>query len=397
MRLFIEPTEPLLFRTARPFDAGENNLAESIFPPTPETLQGAIRAALATQWNTAKTLQENFADTGLTNLIGDRDSYGRFRLTSISLARRHKGGEAQPSNTAGAIEYLYPMPSTILLEEDNPENQARLIPQERPSTLHTNLPDEKYLLYPNKKFDGKPDTRKYWLTRQGLWKALLTQEDIAKNDIVSAGTIYATEPRMGIGMNNRTKTTEEGLLYQVHMIRMNHLMNHDYTYGFVVDIRIAQQPFSSTIAYPEPLVDDAQTQQMLRLDNDGWVTLGGERRAARFEVIESAEAEQQADFGLPAKGKLLYLLTPAAFDRGWEPASWGNWDEPVAVAMERYQPIGGWLLNLDNAGGRNKTQRRCVPAGSVYFFKESVSSIIPFTNYGQAIGYGITFAGEWKI
>ncbi len=130
MRLFIEPTEPLLFRTARPFDAGENNLAESIFPPTPETLQGAIRAAIATHWDTAKTLPENFGDTDLTDLIGNRDSYGRFRITSIALGRRPKGDEAPP----GHINYLYPMPSNILLEEGNIDHQARLIPE--PQTFH---------------------------------------------------------------------------------------------------------------------------------------------------------------------------------------------------------------------------------------------------------------------
>jgi CRISPR-associated protein Cmr3 len=394
MRLFIEPTEPLLFRTARPFDAGENNLAESIFPPTPETLQGTIRAALATHWNTAKTLEENFADPALTDLIGDRNGYGRFRLTNITLARR-KRDEAQSGNGTGAIEYLYPMPSIILLEEENVEHQARLIPRPRPPAIHTNLSDEKYLLYQNHELEGKPTTRKYWLTRRGLWKALLTEEDIATEDMVSASTIYTTEPRLGIGMNNATKTTKEGFLYQVHMIRMNHLMDHDYTYGFVVDIRIAQKA-SGAATTQEPLIDDRQTQEMLRLDNDGWLTLGGERRAARFEVIKSPEAEEQAGSGLSAKGNMLYLLTPAAFDRGWQPASWAKWAEPVAVAMERYQSIGGWLLNPENAGGRNKPQRRCVPAGSVYFFKETVTASIPFTDYGKEIGYGIAFAGEWK-
>ena len=48
MRIFLEPTEPLLFRTGRSFDAGESGFAETLFPPTPETLQGAIRAAIAT-------------------------------------------------------------------------------------------------------------------------------------------------------------------------------------------------------------------------------------------------------------------------------------------------------------------------------------------------------------
>ena len=390
MRLFIEPTEPLLFRTARPFDAGENNLAESIFPPTPETLQGAIRAAIATQWDTTKTLQENFRDEKLTSLIGDRNSYGRFRISGITLGRRPK-----QSTAAGSVECLYPMPANILQEEGRPESQTRLVPKKRPDDIRTNLPDDKDLLYPEKHLHEKPETRKGWLTERGLWNAFQPGKKLDMDDIVSANTIYTSEPRLGIGMHNKTKTTREGFLYQVHMIRMNHIMDHPYTYGFVIDIRLAEQPFGTTTTYPEQLLDDDGTQKMLRMPDQGWLTLGGERRAARFEVIKPAEMRDHESLEFPKKGNLLYLATPAAFDRGWQPRSWANWAEPVAVAMERYQPIGGWLLTPGSAGGENKPQRRCVPAGSIYFFREAVSASIPFTDYGQAIGYGITFAGEW--
>ena len=84
MRLFIEPTEPLLFRTGRPFDAGQNTFAESLFPPTPETLQGAVRAAIASYWDPQKNIAAAFNDLGLTQLIGDRSGYGRFRVTGIA-------------------------------------------------------------------------------------------------------------------------------------------------------------------------------------------------------------------------------------------------------------------------------------------------------------------------
>jgi hypothetical protein len=42
-----------------------------------------------------------------------------------------------------------------------------------------------------------------------------------------------------------------------------------------------------------------------------------------------------------------------------------------------------------------KAIRRCVPAGSIYFFDKSVSVIQPLTEYGWQIGYGIAYAGEW--
>src|SRR6266496_5802779 len=97
MRIFIEPTEPLLFRTGRSFTAGENNFAESIFPPTPETMQGAVRAAIAVHWGQMQNPpisnpNEIFKQRDLVRLIGkrtdERDTYGQFRITGLSLGRR---------------------------------------------------------------------------------------------------------------------------------------------------------------------------------------------------------------------------------------------------------------------------------------------------------------------
>ncbi len=156
MRLFIEPTDPLLFRTGRPFDAGENNFAETLFPPTPETIQGAVRAAIATHWKPEKSLAENFADMHLTELIGDTEGYGRFRITGFSLGR-YKG---QSIDTA---ERLFPAPSHILYDEEK-KRQIRLVPERRGAGVLTNLPDDYWLLQLKKTEDkdnsGKLETLK---------------------------------------------------------------------------------------------------------------------------------------------------------------------------------------------------------------------------------------------
>src|SRR5712692_3006486 len=101
MRLFLEPTEALLFRTGKPFDAGNDVFAESVFPPTPETIQGAVRAAIVTYWDRTRRSEELFKLPELIELIGDRTSYGRFRITGLTLGRRNNG----------AIERLFPSPA----------------------------------------------------------------------------------------------------------------------------------------------------------------------------------------------------------------------------------------------------------------------------------------------
>jgi hypothetical protein len=175
---------------------------------------------------------------------------------------------------------------------------------------------------------------------------------------------------------------------------MNHRSEDPFIYGFVVDIRLLQTTQQGTVA-PNQFSADEQTQHLLRLPDQGWMILGGERRAARFEVIFPSENTNEALEQQQQEGNLLYLATPATFTRGWQPRTWPT-AEPIAVAMERYQPIGGWQLSPGRSGGKSKTLRRCVPAGSIYFFGSPVQRIHSFTDYGGQIGYGITYSGEYK-
>jgi CRISPR-associated protein Cmr3 len=412
MRIFIEPAEPLLFRTGRPFDAGETNYAQTLFPPTPETLQGAIRAAIATHWDGSKTLAEAFQDPTLTDLIGDRNSYGRFRITAISLGRYKKQEQADKEpRPPKKIERLFPMPAHILQEEQGDKRQIRLSPESREG-IYTDIPEDMQLLYPTEHLENrerKLKPMKGWLTERGLYRALGTNEDLLIEkeaqqeekcekdvDVVKEHNIYVHEARLGIGMENATKATKDGLLYQMQMIRMNPQMKSCFIYGFVVDIRLAQPSKEGrTLIQPGEFIDDDETQKLLNLPGTGWITLGGERRAARFEIIKTAPAEQQGEVEQKMKGNILYLATPAAFKRGWRPEEWtASLAKPIAAAIEHYQSIGGWLLTPGSGGGTNKTMRRCLPAGSVYFFKEPVEVTQHLTDYGWQIGYGITYAGE---
>ncbi len=386
MRLFIEPMEPLLLRrTGRSFSAGESGYADSLFPPTPETLQGAIRAAIATHWNETKTLAEAFRDENLVSLIGDNtpNNYGRFRITEVALGRR---------KTDGTIERLFPAPA--YLQKDK-QGIVRFNPDPMNDVI-SNIPDDMQYLIPDRKTEHKLKPVG-WLTERGLLKALWTKEEITKEEIVRNDDIFTDESRLGIWMNNTTKTTREGLLYQMSMVRMNHKIGQEHTYGFMVDIGLTKSPENEEAATdPYALADEEQTQELLKFfPKDGWVTFGGERRAARFEVYLTGN--KLNSLTEKKSGTLLYLATPAAFRAGWQPEQWSApLTRPIAAAIERYTSIGGWRLNPGNSGGTNKSTRRCVPAGSVYFFDEPVTITKPLTDYGWQIGYGIAYTGDWK-
>lgn len=372
MRIFLEPQETLLFRNSRPFDAGEVGYAETVFPPTPETLQGVVRSMIATQYATgnSKSIAQVFNDEAFVNLIGNRNSYERFRISNIALARRSED----------EIEPLYPVPAHLVEDENG---TFRLRPDSK-SNVQSNMPDKMQYLVPERETKGKIEPVEGWLSLTNLQTVLQPGKDISKLKVIKTGEIYEREPRVGIGMDSKRKVTEEGLLYSTQMLRMKE------KYGFLITIYIAKGQNS--------FEKDEQATQIIYnvLKKSGWVTMGGEQRAARFEILPDSVSTDAVS------GRLLYLATPAVFSQGWKPAQWTT-KAPIAAAISRYQLIGGWQLDTMNSGGGDqKSLRRCVPAGSVYFFDQLVTLPAPLGDHQEGsnnptyIGYGITMIGDWK-
>lgn len=388
MRLFIEPTESLLFRTGRPFDAGQDTFAESLFPPTPETMQGAVRATIASYWDARKNIAEAFNDRRLTNRIGDRDGYGRFRVTGLTLGRYARTQELLKAKE-WHVERLFPPPAHIMTTG---ERLYRLLPHSlekdvREGSKSTNFPaGVNYYLEPEKRLVDELKPLIGWLTETDLYTTLKT-EDIDNIKLIKKEDIYQEEPRLGIGIQCGTKAAEEGYLYQTVMIRMNHHRGRDFNYGFVVDIQLA--PLSPN----DVPLNDTQTQQELHLPDSGWMTIGGEQRAAHFSVIPTPPRQV---YPLKGDSSFLYLATLATFETGWKPSPhFAPLDTPLTAAINRYESVGGWKLNPDDAKGDHKVMRRCIPAGSVYFYNGKVTSPQALTDYGMEIGYGIIYEGAW--
>jgi CRISPR-associated protein Cmr3 len=376
MKIFLEPQETLHFRNGRPFNAGEVGYAETIFPPTPETLQGIVRALIASHWDRTRSIAEVFQEgSDLVKLIGNSRSYGRFRITDIALARR----------TGTNIEALYPVPAHILIEEKT--KRLFLLKPDRLADTISNMPHQMQYLVIQGKPKNKLDNASGWLTKNDLSIALnaRTDDDLEDIGIIKESDIFEREFRVGIGIDASRKAVEEGLLYSMQMIRMKKEYHpYEKNYGFLIEMHIAQEDAPDQ----EEKNDTQRIYDVLQAD--GWSTMGGERRAVRFKAFDTDTSH------LSTKGNLLYLVTPAVFSGGWKPDNVPA--DPVAAAVPRYQSIGGWQLDpRKSGGGHNKEMRRCVPAGSVYFFDNEIA-IPPDIGSGNTtqIGYGITRTGVWK-
>ncbi|MCX7683496.1 MAG: type III-B CRISPR module-associated protein Cmr3 [Anaerolineae bacterium] len=349
--LFLEAVDVWLFRDGKPFDAKSDHRARSLFPPSPLVMQGGIRS----HYLTVKGV--NLSDPkAIADLVGTAEDYKGLRLRGPFVAKRENDR---------FVRY-FPVPADAAPCDDGHLQAAR--PLRPDGSVLTNAPDDLLLLLwspacePTKKEFGQ------WLTEDDLRRCLKGEAVKA----VRSSDLFTFEPRLGIARDDARRTTQEGMLYEVEFVRPTNGV------GLWLDLEgYADWPAS------------------------GVLRIGGEGRAARFEQVESIPWPQVPD-PLPSSFK-LYFATPTYFDQGWRPAAWSDFFDGdvqlVAAALNRYQTLGGY----DWAAGAQKTARRYVPAGSVYYFRCNGSARLKpglvqsaVTHYGAEIGFGQLIMTEWK-
>ncbi|MCL6507484.1 MAG: hypothetical protein K6T59_10685, partial [Bryobacteraceae bacterium] len=122
-RLFVEPADVWLFRDGRPFAGGEDHRAISIFPPTPYTIQGAVRSAKLAHSGASFTDQSTWPAE-----VGRPDDYGALTLRGPFLAKR---------DGTGKLVRYFPLPADVVKVGDNYHILSPLPPHESPYTANT--------------------------------------------------------------------------------------------------------------------------------------------------------------------------------------------------------------------------------------------------------------------
>jgi CRISPR-associated protein Cmr3 len=361
MRLFIEPSDVWLFRDGRPFDAGSDHRAASVFPPSPSVIQGALRAAYLALKGVRMDDYVASQVPEIEPIIGKAGEAPPFQLRGPFLGRRANG----------TIERYLPLPADVTLTEDG---FCSLVPTHPAQQgVLTNLPEGlEYLLWqpsPDQSAKTKPRKQFAWANARAVLAYLqaesLVQARIALNDAQSDDEFFVRESRFGVGLDYAARRYQEHALYEAEFIRVQPNVG--------LDIEV------------EPL----------ELPREGVLKLGGEGHWAHFEQVASLEMPS-AKVGARFK---MYFATPAYFDGGWKPrAGWSEFfaspaPRLVAVALPRYQVQGGYDLFRQ----AHKTARRFVPAGSVYYFVgEGAPQLLKpsVTHYGAEIGLGQVLLGN---
>lgn len=366
-QLFIEPYDVLFFGDGKPFAAGEDHRARSLFSPTPFTLQGLIRAKVLTASGVSPADYARGAANAqpLIDMIGvPGTSYGRLRLGCPFVAKR--------TNEGHIIRY-FPLPADVARVGDRPVLVKPLLD----AAFSDNRPDKGLCplwarsLEPPRNVGG-------WLSEQEFLNYLEGKEF----SITQESDLLLREPRLGMTLNPGRRTTQEEHLYQMEFLRLREGV------GFLLEVD-GIEPFSPS---------------------KGLLQIGGEARPAYYEVLSNPLNRLPSPEPLPRRFKLI-LLTPAWFSGGWRPAS-GSWHEfltgkvrLVSAAIPRAQHIGGAFVDdVRRNSDFQRSMRRFVPAGGVYFFESEGKVTMtgrPFTespagegDFGQ-IGFGSVAVGSW--
>lgn len=384
MWLFIEPIDVWLFRDGKPFTGGEDRVAHSLFPPAPFTLQGSIRAKILTESGIDLEDYAKGANCSkpLTRQVGEQigfpgAGYGKLQLRGPFLARRN----------GGRVEFYFPVPADLRQAKlaDSPSKTIVLAPRQRLPfiTSTTGMPQlSKFCplwakdIHPVKQPRG-------WLSQQAMEKYLDMQHE--NLEVIADSDLFEFESRFGISVDSSRKGAEEGMLYQAEFVRL------------------------------KPDVGLLVSVDGVSLPSQGILALGGERRAAKYEVVnvdpDFSHVGEAARGEATAQGRFkLVLTTPAYFRSGWLPFSFerffsGGSVELVSAAIPEPINIGGAKVDIESQrrGAFHRPMYCFVPAGAVYFFEAKDKVTVtgePFTESPSdedlsKIGFGQFLIGRW--
>lgn len=385
--LFIEPADVWAFRDARSMAVAGGHVVPSRFPPTPQTVQGALRALVLGHsrvgWQAFRE-QSTPAARDLGEQIGYPAAQGRaatlgtFAMSGPFLARRENGH---------IVRYV-PLPYDVRRTQADPPLYFTLKPMRR-HAFATNQPLGANLapLWPDPEIDIE-EPEPLWLSADGLCKYLAGEMAtcIPEKDWVTTDALFGSEPRLGIALDYRYRRPVEHMLYQIAFVRP------ERDTGLLVYV-------NEGVSLPS---------------DEGALRLGGESRAAYYRQVVQADLRLGAtESSQPSQRFKMVLLTPAYFDGGWQPqdgdAGWshllGAPVKLISAALGRPQPIGGWDVTQRGGRGWHKPMYAYVPAGSVYFFEAEEEMVPPTGPVTQTppgedlplakLGFGQIGVGSW--
>ncbi len=326
----INPIDNFFFRSSVPFEAsGETTLVDGMFPPLPSVYSGALRP-----FRIPKPAEPSPTKTEM--------KFERSRTGFNGIWTEDYG-------------FSFPMPLDLIPLGKDHYVCSPMALRKKPLS---NFPLPYYLYDETTGNDKAKDANNLYLGQETMIEYLTCSK--AELPAFKLGHYIETEPKLGIAVDSSSRTSQEGQLYVIKMLRPKNGMR------FVADIT------------------------NLSIKGEELIRFGGESKLARISAFD-----QQLDIPLSridSKYFKLYLATPAIFKNGWLP----GWIDPetmdgtfshknksvklklITAAVGKRIPIGGFGHNTKRDKETKKVlytvdkpseMRYGLPAGSVYYFR----------------------------
>jgi len=360
MKIKIDAIDTLFFKDGKPFSMGEETWADGTFPPSPTVIYGALRTAFFAE----HPEEFSFAKTG-------NDPTINLKITSLALGY-------------GNDEY-FPLPLDFVKkknEDKKDEHKAFLMNATK--SIHLSSSSLINNFFTTNSTDEIESIDNAALTLSALKRYLKAAEQETVYKVLTDS--IQIEPKVGIGRDKATHTTDEAKLYRVGMRRLADKKDFGKT----------SNKLSLIVSF-----------EGMQLSPNGILKLGAEGKIASyaslntsFDVFENTELDSIDD-----KMFKLYLATPALFEKGWLPDFQNNpvfkdfEIELITASIGKPVNVGGFDMKTQTP----KPMRKAVPAGSVYYLKtnNSTFSKIYSTINGDSIsdfsaneGFGIAYIGR---
>jgi CRISPR-associated protein Cmr3 len=381
----IRPLDSLFFRDGRPFNQEDEGMADarSVFPPFPQVLTGAFRAAAArgqgwdeTRDKSWKGVAAKDRETDIADVLGD----------GLALPDDLRFGPPVVVREADTgWERLYPVPLHLAGKRRGEKRfHWSFIAPDPKRRLICDLSENAVALPSlSGEIEGaEPLGRKWWLTPAGLQRALAGEFPTEEN-LVEAEEVLANEYRIGLQRDSATRTAVSGALYAASHVRVVDGVQHKGAKAPRVALGL-----------------------MVRGLDPAWCPtglhpVGGFQRLAAFDACDDWQCAVSHGPLKGGDGKYRYvvvLTSPTklvASDIGWRTRDGrlGSHERIVAACIERPLMIGGW----DGIGSGPRPLEPCLPPGSVFFIEADSAPAVPPEPIGRCTkhGFGECVIGRW--
>ncbi|WP_243293113.1 type III-B CRISPR module-associated protein Cmr3 [Bacillus sp. FJAT-47783] len=369
-KIEIKPVDTFFFKNHQTTVTGTDTRMTGMFPPRPNTIYGALRAAYIHE-HTSFTDFNKGNDEEVRRWMGTPDEIGEFSIDYMGL------------NLKGDL--LFPIPYDYqVVEGEGGEVIAYPLNLQEDLNLSSRPSNWRLFSNRNEKSKGGAD---YFIKRSTFKDSVLSNKPIT--EFIKRSDLLAREDKLGIALDYKRRKSENSMLYSM------------------VKWRFKEE--GSLVVYTSSEADFANVK---------FARLGGENRPwyvrqaeESFTLWSSSELDKLKKKLQETRIARIVFLSPTIFAKGSVPSNYdGNFItlpngvkvELLTSAVGRAELFGGWNIVYN----KPKNRKPMVPAGSVFYVRLEESQIddvlslangMNFTDEGAHEGFGFAIISSVNI